>query len=143
MQLTNPKLGDKVKVYLDDNTGELANCVTKTTIVSTIIMLDPKDLHKSWALGWKTKQFFPIQARDRINSPLNWKLDRPGMTCIPDIEEYLWCHWPTRDREFVPMIHSNGERCAGRCAQFFDYAIPNQDDGTFKCWSCRNYPFYN
>ena len=25
-----------------------------------------------------------------------------------------------------------------KCKDFFEYAEPNRDDGTFKCWSCSH-----
>ena len=28
------------------------------------------------------------------------------------------------------------------CGEHFDYAEPNQPDGTLVCWYCRRYPFY-
>lgn len=28
------------------------------------------------------------------------------------------------------------------CKEFYKYAEANQEDGTLKCWSCRNYKYY-
>lgn len=33
---------------------------------------------------------------------------------------------------------SNGCTC-DKCGEIYPYAEPNQSDGTFKCWSCRNF----
>lgn len=30
-----------------------------------------------------------------------------------------------------------------KCEEFFNYAVPNQSNGTLICYSCRNYPRYN
>ncbi len=29
------------------------------------------------------------------------------------------------------------------CEEFFKYAVPNQEDGTLVCYSCRRYPIYS
>lgn len=29
-----------------------------------------------------------------------------------------------------------------KCHEFYDFAAPNQENGTMICWSCRNYPYY-
>jgi hypothetical protein len=34
-------------------------------------------------------------------------------------------------------IKSAGCNCTN-CKDFFQYAEPNQEDGTFKCWGCRH-----
>lgn len=35
----------------------------------------------------------------------------------------------------------NGCLCK-KCDEFFEWAEPNQEDGTMICWRCRMYPFY-
>jgi len=35
-------------------------------------------------------------------------------------------------------IKSAGCFC-NKCKEFYEYAEPNQKDGSFKCFSCRNY----
>lgn len=35
----------------------------------------------------------------------------------------------------------DGMRCCV-CQEFFKYAEANQEDGSLKCWSCRNYRHY-
>jgi hypothetical protein len=37
----------------------------------------------------------------------------------------------------VKVIKKDGEVCA-KCKDFCKYAEPNQKDGTFKCYVCRN-----
>lgn len=37
-----------------------------------------------------------------------------------------------------PKKKSNGSTCV-KCKEFNPYAEPNQKDGSFKCFSCRNY----
>lgn len=34
------------------------------------------------------------------------------------------------------VVKSAGCNCTN-CKDFFQYAEPNQEDGTFKCWGCR------
>ena len=34
---------------------------------------------------------------------------------------------------------SEGGMLCGTCDKFFEFAEPNQDDGTLKCWECRNF----
>jgi len=38
----------------------------------------------------------------------------------------------------IPETKSNGCVCT-KCDNLFEYAEPNQKDGSFKCFSCRNY----
>lgn len=39
-----------------------------------------------------------------------------------------------------PKHKSNGNGCnCTKCGEAFPFAEPNQPDGSFKCWSCRNY----
>lgn len=39
--------------------------------------------------------------------------------------------------EFKAVVSSDGMTC-GRCGNLYPYAEgPNQDDGSFKCWGCR------
>jgi len=35
----------------------------------------------------------------------------------------------------------DGMTCSS-CLQYYDYAAPNQPDGTLVCFSCRAYPYY-
>lgn len=35
----------------------------------------------------------------------------------------------------------DGLTCS-ECKEFYKYAEANQEDGTLKCWTCRNYPHY-
>lgn len=39
--------------------------------------------------------------------------------------------------EVIKTPITYGHNCTG-CKQYSDYAAPNQDDGTFKCYSCRH-----
>jgi len=38
----------------------------------------------------------------------------------------------------VIVRRSNGCTCK-HCGEIYPYAEPNQRDGSFKCWSCRNF----
>jgi hypothetical protein len=43
----------------------------------------------------------------------------------------------------IVKVHSKIDGiCCNKCGEFYRYAASNQDDGTFTCWSCRNYKFY-
>lgn len=50
------------------------------------------------------------------------------------------CVWENRIAAFkVPVdIINDGMRCSGVCGLWAHMAAPNQKDGTFKCYSCRN-----
>jgi hypothetical protein len=37
----------------------------------------------------------------------------------------------------APIAQKDGMDCC-KCKKFFEFATANQDDGTMKCWSCRN-----
>lgn len=71
----------------------------------------------------------------------------------PDLDEEFWQLGEQFQLDFLdevspddyPVIvkksskrKSNGCIC-DKCGELYPYAEPNQKDGSFKCWSCRNF----
>jgi hypothetical protein len=61
--------------------------------------------------------------------------------CHDDEEEQLWLEFD--DPDFAVPVEfpksENGLTCHS-CQEYYPYAErPNQPDGTFKCWGCRNF----
>lgn len=63
--------------------------------------------------------------------------------CLVDAEGYYWVQgdWHVVTNKAPPVTHPNGANCE-KCQEHFPFAVPNQENGTMICWSCRNYPFY-
>lgn len=57
----------------------------------------------------------------------NLEFDLIGALPIEDDDDYA-----------VVVKKSKGCRCK-KCGETYPYAEPNQQDGSFKCWSCRNF----
>lgn len=58
-----------------------------------------------------------------------------------DIEAFInELDWgPNKDCAGVPAPKKSTGCICTRCKEFYEYAEPNQKDGSFKCFSCRNY----
>jgi len=42
----------------------------------------------------------------------------------------------------VEVVESRTGMVCSDCNEYFEYAVPNQEDGTMICFSCRTYPTY-
>lgn len=55
-----------------------------------------------------------------------------------DIEEDIP---PTQRAHEEKSVPKDTEHMCIRCKDWFKDVSPNQDDGSFKCWLCREFPF--
>lgn len=65
---------------------------------------------------------------------------------IEDIDDYHFMYfWVPSDviarKSFKQDIKVEGSTCNG-CKTYSMYSVPNQENGKFKCFSCRTYPHY-
>lgn len=74
--------------------------------------VDPDD--EFWALG----EQFSLDFLDELDGP-------------PD-------DYPVIVKKSKTKSKGNGCVCP-KCGELYPYAEPNQPDGSFKCWSCRNF----
>lgn len=94
------------------------------------IYFDPKDPHATVEEAddeqfWYIGESFNFDFADQIKSDYN-----------PD--EWVDDDFPVIVKESQRKSKGNGCTCA-KCGEHYPYAEPNLSDGTFKCWSCRNY----
>lgn len=63
---------------------------------------------------------------------------------LTDIESYYTKKvvWVPSEKVFITAVKYEGSTCT-KCNDFARMAEPNQDDGTFMCYSCRTYRKYN
>jgi len=71
------------------------------------------------------------------------KADRYQCKRLEINKKFLDCDIIFIQSSMICKVHSilDGMNCP-KCHEFYEMASPNQDDGTFICWSCRNYPPY-
>ncbi len=46
---------------------------------------------------------------------------------------------PTDDYPVIVKRRTKNGCTCKKCGEIYPYAEPNQKDGSFKCWSCRNF----
>jgi len=132
MDLRNAKLGDRFRVFLDDE-GKLTHIPNMRTIPATVIAVKPSnDDTKNFILGWRKDEERPTDAMDR-------RAPDPKNQYVAN--QALYVTGSTVDRKMpvaVQIIHGlDGFPCT-KCTNFYQYALPNQKDGTLVCWSCRH-----
>jgi formylmethanofuran dehydrogenase subunit E len=52
--------------------------------------------------------------------------------------EFMYQQLDLFDKDKITDKKKTGCACA-KCGEFYPWGEPNQEDGTLKCWSCRNY----
>lgn len=131
MDLKDANLGDKYRVYLND-LGEVVDRPTKRTIVATIIAKKKPDYPAGVILGWKENEPYPTSASAR-------KTTAPENDYVPDQALYrLGQSAKLSLTVAVKLVGGIDGMPCRRCAYFYTYAEPNQNDGTLLCWSCRH-----
>jgi hypothetical protein len=131
MDLSQAKLGDQYRIFVDSS-GNILPSPSMNTLVATVIATKKPGYGTDIILGWMTKEESPSNARDRNQPSLendyvpNQALYKRGIT-VKRIMQVA-----------IKIINGlDGFPCK-RCTNFFPYALPNQSDGTLICWSCRN-----
>lgn len=68
---------------------------------------------------------------DDIDDPFNFDFDLSDLDIGGNIKD--------QQDDYAVIVNKSKGYCCTRCGDFNQYAIANQKDGTFKCYSCRKY----
>lgn len=131
MDLSQAKLGDQYRIFLDEG-GNILPSPSMRTLVATVIGTKKPGYGTDILLGWLTKESAPSNSRDRSQTSLE-------NDYVPNQASYKRGITVKRSLPVAIKIINglDGFPCK-RCTNFFPYALPNQSDGTLICWSCRN-----
>ncbi len=116
----------------------------------TVIAHDAKDTIRPYLVGWKKEEeLLAIRANISNDNVLTGGFGDPrkiqGCRCIAHITQYGFNNWVSGGTvcAMVRSGHTGGMKCAGKhCGVFNEYAVPNQDDGSYLCYTCRQRPLY-
>ena len=130
MDLSQAKLGEQYRIFVDDG-GNILPSPSMRTMVATVIATKKPGYGTDLLLGWLTKDSSPSNARDRSQTSIeNDYVPNQGM----------YKRGITVKRSLMVAIKIvnglDGFPCK-KCTNFFPYALPNRPDGTLVCWSCR------
>lgn len=129
MDLRDANLGDRYRIFVNSQ-KEISATASKYTMLATVIAVK-REAGKGLILAWKKGEEHPVSASPRSNvSSTN--------DYVPDQNLYTYGKSFPRDHLVASKIVDgvDGFPCK-RCGSFYEYAVPNQDDGTLICWSCR------
>lgn len=131
MDLSEAKLGDQYRIFIDEYTGNILPSPSMHTMVATVIATKKPGYGTDVLLGWPTKESSPCNARDRgqVSAENDY---------VPN--QAMYKRGITVKRSLMVAIKIvnglDGFPCK-KCTNFFPYALPNRPDGTLVCWSCR------
>lgn len=129
-----PNVGDRI--YLRDKEVEC-----------TVIAHDPRDNIHPYMVGFsKEEKGVAVKAGMSDNSLTGGPADPRSMRgClrIANLLQFVFNEW-VHGSTMCAMVHAQGGmKCAGRfCGVYVQYATPNQKDGSFLCYPCRQRPSY-
>lgn len=144
-----------------------AQCPTKSTIFNNYKVARAEDCLPNASLEWASEsdEIYSATAVGRAH-PSGFKTVLFGWKTQSEAPSFAWNgqlslghsyllqlqlaygHWvyrgdrvwivptPTAQGSVIRATHTDPLRCTG-CGNFDNYAAPNQTDGTFKCYSCR------
>ncbi len=122
----NPKVGDRIRIYVEEVTRVLSFGRRKTTGCVTVVgHLSVDDV----TLGWK----------DGDGVAGGWAMDPASMQGCTRGCNVMMMHMEVIGFEKTaepPLMKSAGMRCCG-CSDFNPWAEPNTPDGKYRCYSCR------
>ncbi len=115
----------------------------------TVIAHDTKDTMKPYMVGWKKEEEgFALRANvggTMLSGGGGDPRFIPSCRCISHITQYPFNNWVSGGTicAMVRSGYTGGMKCAGKyCGVFNEYATPNQDDGSYLCYTCRQRPLY-
>ena len=141
LEFENCKLGDKYRFHIKN--GRLQRTSTDNLINGTIIGIGKK--YQKIMLGWENCAS-PIISQNNITYKKigDWYFEYNFVDNIKKFN-YYWCFnmdnlFPKLEVKEIELpiilIDDKGSVCK-RCFDFNQYAISNQNDGSFLCFSCR------
>lgn len=133
MNLKNAKIGQKYRLYLDDEDRVTVEKVTNNVITGTVIA---EGIDGSLVLfGWKKDEQHPKNSKPReginLSSSFRYGADQKAFSYSLSAVTTGIAHSKT-----VGPGEFDGCQCK-KCHTFYAYAEPNQEDGTLICYSCR------
>ncbi len=132
MDLSQAQLGEQYRIFVDE-AGNMLSSPSRHTLVATVIATKkPGMVSTDLILGWMANEPRPNDARDRSQTSLE-------NNYVPNQRQYVYGKTVKRTLPVAIRIVNglDGFPCR-KCTNFFPYALPNQNDGTLICWSCRN-----
>ena len=137
MNLSNAKLGERYNFFLDEENCVVGN-LSSSTITGTVIGIqDSGDL----IIGWKSNGVYPTNAWNRGVKVLTtvYVSNESEYDLVAAYPTNLQVHSKVSDnvRSGISSVSSDGLACK-RCLEYYQYAVPNQKDGSLLCYSCRN-----
>lgn len=114
----------------------------------TVIAYDVKDTMKPYLIGWKREEAHLAERANVSHNMLTGGGGDPrniqGCRFISHINQYEFNNWVSGGTMCTMVgsaAHPGGMKCGGRyCGVYVQYATPNQKDGSFLCYSCRQRP---
>lgn len=131
MDLSKAKLGEQYRIFVDE-VGNISPYPGRYTMLATIIATKKTYPSTEVILGWTANEEHPKDARSRAQTA-------PENEYVPNQALYSYGKSVKRTLPVAIQIKNglDGFPCK-KCTNFFPYALPNQNDGTLICWSCRN-----
>lgn len=90
------------------------------------------------------KKNIPASITNSQNSNSNGCNNSIGQTQINNsgwMGVQMWFPWynpPPPKKEEPQSAKTDGLECKGACKEFYQFVEPNQEDGSFICFKCRN-----
>lgn len=131
MNLSQAKLGDKFYIFVDVGLN-MSDKPTKYVLPATIIATKKPSIGTDLILGWLPNQQHPANATNRAS---------PSAENDYVANQAMYPFGKAVKRSLVVATQIIGELdgfACKACGVFFQYALPNQNDGTLICWSCRS-----
>ncbi len=134
------KLGDIVNVCLTSDRLHFSRNNSPDTIPAHIIGYEND---KYFYSGFPKKGVFVLGFKSKVADSYSRHHVSEFSEISKDFYDYAFQYvWYNND-VFIKNIECSidGNWCAS-CSTYFKYSSSNQKDGSFICWSCRNFPHY-
>jgi len=128
MDLTNAKVGDVIKIYVDDDFAIVhGRSIYKHTLRATVLLIS----HGTVLLAWSQHDgICPVGAK-----PIKLKLNGVDFTMGSWVPTTLViAEYTSRGAQSGT---TSGHKCTGPCAQDYPYASHDLSTGPFVCKGCR------
>lgn len=132
MNLSEAELGDQYRIFVDKD-GNMLDSPSMYTLLATVIGVNkPETKSGNLILGWLQGEAYPRDASARGKPS-------PENNYVPNQASYVYGKGVKRTLNVAIQIVNglDGFPCK-KCTNFYPLALPNQEDGTLICWSCRN-----
>jgi hypothetical protein len=131
MDLKDAKLGDQYRIFVNSS-HELIDKPSRYTMLATVIATKKPSLGNGIILAWKKNEERPDNVSPRST---------PSTENDYVLNQNLYTHGKSVKRDLLvasKIINGMDGFPCKRCHNYYEFAVPNQDDGTLVCWSCRH-----